>query len=104
MQRRYLYTGLIFAFVAFSSAGCGTVDSAYRSTKSGFAALQPDMDAWHGHSFDELVDSWGEPSAQLELGEDLVAYTWTMQGSDCQQTFTVQSDRIIGSSDSGCTD
>jgi hypothetical protein len=99
-----LYTGLICSFVAFSLNGCGTVDSAYRSTKTGLAALTPDMAAWHGHSFDELVESWGEPSAQLELGESLMVYTWTRQGSDCQQTFTVRSDRIVGSSDTNCTD
>jgi hypothetical protein len=83
------------AFNVCLSAGCGTVDS-------GLAALTPEMDAWHGHSFDELVSSWGEPSSQLGLGEDLVAYTWASKNSDCQQTFTVRSDRIVGSSDTGC--
>jgi hypothetical protein len=90
--------------MAFSTSGCGTVDSAYRSTKNGLASLKPGMDAWHGHSFDELVDSWGEPSSQLELGEDLVAYTWSRQDSECQQTFTVRGDRVVGSSDTDCRD
>jgi len=94
---RHFYTVLIASFCVFLATGCGTVNS-------GLAAITPEMDAWHGHSFDELVKSWGEPSSQLELGENLVAYTWNSGDNDCQQTFTVRADRIVGSSDTGCRD
>lgn len=83
---------------------CGTMDSAYRATRSGIAGLNPGMEAWHGHSFDELRDSWGEPSTQLALGDDVVAYTWISPDSDCQRTFTVRDNRIVGSSDTNCVE
>ena len=92
----------MISFAAITSAGCGTIDSAYQSTKSGFAGLQPDMEAWHGHSYDELAESWGEPSSQVQLGEDLVAYTWNGPNGDCRRTFTVRSEKIVGSSDTDC--
>lgn len=90
------------AGIILSAAACGTLDSAYESSKAGIAALQPGMEAWHGHRFDELVEAWGEPSSQLQLGNDLVAYMWQSAGTECQRTFTVRDGKIVGSSDTDC--
>jgi len=65
-------------------------------------SLQPDHTAWEGHLIDDLISSWGQPDSINQLGVDYAGYTWKMNQANCEQTFTVSDERIIGHSSSGC--
>lgn len=83
------------ALLALAGTGCGTV-------KSGVSALGSDYEAWEGHAARELLDSWGEPDATEELGQDYVAYTWFGETEGCRRTFTARGGTITGYSESDC--
>lgn len=68
------------------------------------SSLQADNTAWEGHRVDDLIASWGQPDRIEQLGVDYATYTWTKNGTNCEQTFTVSEARIAGYSSSGCED
>jgi hypothetical protein len=70
---------------------------------SGCSALTPGLESWQGHTADQLIASWGQPDSSVDLGIDMIAYSWLSQNGDCEQTFTARDNKIIGVSDSGCT-
>lgn len=80
---------LTYALTGFVLHGCGVV---YRQAN-----------AWEGHDIEQLIESWGEADSQLDLGQELRAYTWLSESDDCEHTFTTQNDKIIGVSDTGCS-
>ena len=70
---------------------------------SGCTIPKPGLDAWEGHSIDELIKAWGEPASRTRLGENYEAYTWVDETDTCKRTFTVRDDKIIGLSDDNCS-
>jgi hypothetical protein len=86
---RILQTGLICALTVYVLSGCGAV---YRHAS-----------AWEGHTIDQLINSWGEPKTQVDLGQGLRAYSWLSENDNCEQTFTVQNEKIISVADKGCS-
>jgi hypothetical protein len=70
---------------------------------SGCGALYRQAKAWKGHPIDQLIESWGEPDSQTDLGQGLRAYTWVGEDDACEHTFTTRNDKIIGVSDTGCS-
>lgn len=60
-------------------------------------------DAWEGQNIEQLIESWGEADSELDLGQDRRAYTWLSEDDDCEHTFTIQNDKIVGVSDTGCS-
>lgn len=86
---RILETGLVSALAAFVLIGCGVITR--------------NVDAWEGHTIDQLIESWGAPDSQTNLGQDFGAYMWIGEDGVCEHTFTVQDDTIIGVSDTDCS-
>ena len=78
-------------------AACSTV-------QSGYTALTPGLEAWAGHSTNELIASWGQPESRTDLGDDVEALTWVSDDGHCEHTFTTRNDKVIGVSDNDCSD
>jgi hypothetical protein len=68
----------------------------------GCVSLAPDMNAWTGHSSDELIVAWGEPDLVEEMGMDNYAYTWVDDDDVCRRTFMARAGKITGYSEFDC--
>jgi hypothetical protein len=60
-----------------------------------------DQTSWLGHSTDELIAAWGEPTSVTNLGEDFVSYEW-IDDRGCGRTFSALSGTISGYSETDC--
>ncbi len=80
----------------------GTVAATAILILSACSTVQSGLEAWEGHSLDDLIESWGEPDRRVELGVGYYAYTWNAENSACQRTFTVRENTVVGFSDSDC--
>ena len=56
------------------------------------------MDAWKGHSIEELIQHWGAPNGSAKLADGRTVYTWLSiyrVGRNYRSTFTASKDGII---------
>jgi hypothetical protein len=56
------------------------------------------MDAWKGHSIEELIQHWGAPNGSAKLTDGRSVYTWVSVyrvGRNYRSTFTTSKDGII---------
>jgi hypothetical protein len=56
------------------------------------------MEAWKGHSIEELIQHWGAPNGSAKLTDGRTVYTWLSiyrVGRNYRSTFTASKDGII---------
>jgi hypothetical protein len=56
------------------------------------------MDAWKGHSIEELIQQWGTPNGSTKLKDGRAVYTWISvhsMGRNYRSNFTTSKDGII---------
>ncbi len=71
---------------------------------SGCSAIRSDYTSWEGHSSEDLLAAWGEPTSIENVGVDYVSYTWADAGGTCERSFAALDGKIVGYSEYNCQD